>query len=70
MPSVGPVGWLVNGVALYGWSDGLSFNSGNVWQNVAMEFEKYELDVCYGMSTSPSNRYHRKCTLTSVQQVS
>ena len=60
MPSVGIVAWLVNGVPLYGWSDGLSFNSGNIWQNVAFKFQIYDFDICLGMATSPGNRYHRK----------
>jgi len=42
-----------------GWSDGLSYNGFNIWQNLAYEFQKYDVDVCNGAATS-SYPYHRK----------
>jgi|APCry1669189070_1035195.scaffolds.fasta_scaffold246478_1 hypothetical protein len=57
----GPVAWLVNGVALYGWSDTLSFNNQGVWQNLAMSFEVYDLDPCYGHAAG--TQYHRELEL-------
>ena len=55
----GPVAWMVNGIALYGLSDGQSYNGANVWQNLAAEFEKYDFDACNGEATS-TTPYHRK----------
>jgi hypothetical protein len=60
----GPVAWFVNGVAMYGMSDGFSYNGANVWQNLAMEFNKFDMDVCNGMATS-NTPYHRKLLLCS-----
>ena len=57
--ATGPVGWLVNGVALHGSNDGLSYNGFGVWQNIAFEFNKLDMDVCSGHSTS-IYPYHRK----------
>jgi len=57
-PLVGPVAWLVNGVALYGWGDTTSYQNGDVWQNVAMSFEIYDMDPCYGHAAN--EQYHRK----------
>ena len=61
----GPIGWLVNGIALYGWSDGQSYNGFNVWQNLIMEFEKFDLDVCKGQATAGSP-YHRKRSMINT----
>ena len=58
----GPVAWMVNGIALNGWSDGLSFSGSNVWQDVALEFVKDDLDVCYGEATATAP-YHRMTLL-------
>jgi hypothetical protein len=53
---------MVNGIALNGWSDGLSFGGSNVWQDVALEFVKDDLDVCYGEATATAP-YHRMTLL-------
>jgi len=55
----GPIAWFVNGIALYGISDGHSYNEAGVWQNIAMEFNKYDFDVCNGEATTLS-AYHRE----------
>jgi hypothetical protein len=49
---------MVNGVALYGWSDTLSYKSQGVWQNLAMSFEVYDMDPCYGHAAG--TQYHRE----------
>lgn len=56
---MGPVGRLVNGIALYSWNDGLSYNGFGVWENSAYEFLKYDLDICDGLAGS-DDPYHRK----------
>lgn len=43
-PVLGKIGSWVNGVAIYGTSDGLSYNSQGKWYNLAPEFEVYDLD--------------------------
>lgn len=61
MNSTGPIGWFLNGVPLHGYNDGLSYNGFDVWQNLAVEFLKFDLDVCNGHSTN-DYPYHRKYT--------
>jgi hypothetical protein len=55
----GPVAWFVNGISMNGWSDMMSYNGANAWQNIAFEFNKYDLDFCYGEATSDT-AYHRE----------
>lgn len=43
-PYLGKIGTWVNGVAIYGTSDGNSYNSQSKWYNLAPEFEVYDLD--------------------------
>ena len=59
----GPVAWMVNGIALYGLSDGYSYNGANIFQNLAAEFEKYDFDACNGQATT-STPYHRMNALS------
>lgn len=56
--STGQVGWFVNGVALYGWSDSLTYRGEGVWENLAAEFDKFDLDACLGHATAITS-YHR-----------
>jgi hypothetical protein len=53
-PYLGKIGSWVNGVAIFGTSDGLSYNSQGKWYNLAAEFEVYDLD---GISSSPSSSF-------------
>src|SRR5436190_12873822 len=41
--TLGATGLWVDGSAVYNWSDGMSYNNGNVWQNAAMSFEQYDM---------------------------
>lgn len=58
MSKKGPVGWFVNGIALYGLTDGYSYNGNGVWESVAVQLSKYDLDICRGLATA-STPYHR-----------
>ena len=40
------IGMLVNGVHIYGWGDLGSYNDEEVWWNVAMKYELYDIDIC------------------------
>lgn len=51
-------GHMVNGVAIFGWSDMNSYNSQGVWNNLAIKFEIYDLDICLGHAAN--GLYHRK----------
>jgi hypothetical protein len=56
--SSGTVGVFVSGVGAWSWTDGRSYNDGSVWNNLAMEFEEYDMDVCLGHAAQ--SIYHRK----------
>ena len=55
------VGYYVNGIPFWSWSDTTSYNSEGVWYSLAMKFEQYDMDVCVGHSASGT--YHRKFCL-------
>ncbi len=54
--SLDTVGLWVNGVSVYGYSDGMSYNMEDVWTNLAPAFEVYDIDVCHGHAAN--NDYH------------
>jgi hypothetical protein len=53
------MGYFVNGIPFWSWSDTKSYLSSGNWNQLAMEWEKYDLDVCYGHAAD--GEYHRKC---------
>lgn len=55
-PGLDTIGLWVNGVSVYGYSDGMSYNSEGVWMNLAPSFEAYDIDVCHGHAAN--NDYH------------
>ena len=55
----GEVGIAVNGVNLWSYSDSNTYESAGIWHSLAMSFEKYDMDVCYGHAAD--SVYHRKC---------
>lgn len=57
-PKLGVIGRLVNGVSIYGSSDGHSYNNGNVWSNSAPEFEEYDMDICNGHAANGDYHHH------------
>lgn len=48
----------VNGVSIFGWSDGQSYNNQNIWYNSAVEFEVYDLDLCGGHAANGEYHHH------------
>eukprot|EP00299_Pterocystis_sp_00344_P016493 c8275_g1_i4.p1 GENE.c8275_g1_i4~~c8275_g1_i4.p1 ORF type:complete len:658 (-),score=146.06 c8275_g1_i4:27-1814(-) len=55
---MGEIGTLINGVALFDWQDGNSYNSAKAWTNVAMKFELYDMDVCIGHAAGTNYHHH------------
>ena len=43
------IGYFVNGVAYYGWGDGVSYNSAGVWNN-AVVIKIVVIIICLGCS--------------------
>jgi hypothetical protein len=52
------IGYAVNGVALYSLGDGSTYNDENVWTNLAMFMELYDLDVCLGHAANGQYHHH------------
>lgn len=49
-------GLWVNGVAIFNWTDGQSYNNENTWYNLAQKLEVYDGDICDGHAAA--NEYH------------
>ena len=52
------IGTWVNGVSIFNWTDGQSYNNAGVWQNEAFHFEYYDLDICPGHSANGNYHHH------------
>ncbi|MCG8609496.1 MAG: YHYH protein, partial [Pseudomonadales bacterium] len=52
------IGYAVNGVSMYGWSDGQSYNSEGVWQALAPLAEVYDVDICGGHAANGDYHHH------------
>ena len=57
-PMLGSIGTWVNGVSIFGASDGQSYNNQNVWHNSAVAFEYYDLDQCNGHAVNGEYHHH------------
>lgn len=55
---LGALGLFVNGVSVYNWSDGASYNSEGVWMNVAAKYEVYDLGPCGGHAANGDYHHH------------
>ena len=55
---IGTLGYLVNGAAIFGWGDTNSFDGAGDWQNLAVVFEEFDLDVCLGHSAGGDYHLH------------
>lgn len=55
---IGAVGYAVNGVSIYGWTDGSSYNSQGSWQNLAAFAEVYDVDICGGHAANGDYHHH------------
>lgn len=52
------VGIMVNGASIYNWGDGMSYNNLGVWQTLAPEAEKYDVDLCGGHAAGTDYHHH------------
>lgn len=52
------IGTWVNGVAIFNWQDGTSYEGQRVWENDAFHFEAYDLDICPGHSANGHYHHH------------
>ncbi|MBK5267122.1 MAG: YHYH protein [Acidimicrobiia bacterium] len=64
---LGMIGLWVNGVAIFGWGDGQSYNNERVWENLAPVAESYDLDICPGHSAMGTYHHHSYPTCLADQ---
>ncbi len=55
---MGMQGMFVHGVQFYGWADGLDYKGDGYWHNIALAFEYYDFDICYGHGTNLGEYHH------------
>jgi hypothetical protein len=55
---LGKVGLWVNGSSIYNWGDGMSYNNGGDWQNLAPVAEFYDVDICGGHAANGDYHHH------------
>ncbi len=55
---LGSLGLFVNGVSVYNWTDGASYNNERVWMNVAAKYEAYDLGPCRGHAANGDYHHH------------
>jgi len=51
-------GLWVNGVALFNWDDAQTYQSQNVWHQLAAKFETYDVDICAGHAQQQGMYHH------------
>lgn len=56
--AINSVGLMLNGTSIFNWDDGQSYNSQNVWNNLAPVFEQYDVDICQGHAQQQGNYHH------------
>ena len=52
------VGYAVNGVSIYNWFDGMSYESAGVWTHLASIAELYDVDICGGHPAPTTYHHH------------
>ena len=66
---LGALGLFVNGVSIYNWSDGASYNNEGAWMNVAAQYEAYDLGPCRGHAAN-GDYHHHDLSSCLVEQLS
>ena len=64
---LGAIGYWVNGVSIFGASDGTSYQNQGVWLSSALAFEVYDLDICGGHAAN--GEYHHHQTPYCIQEM-
>lgn len=55
---LGAIGFAINGVSIYNWGDGQSYNNEGVWQTLAPFAEVYDVDICGGHAANGDYHHH------------
>ena len=52
------IGLLSNGINVFGWGDGHSYQNQNTWFQLAPVFEYYDMDLCFGHAAKSKYHHH------------
>ncbi|MDO3387431.1 YHYH protein [Gilvimarinus sp. SDUM040013] len=52
------IGLMLNGTSVYNWSDGVSYQGQGTWNQLAPEFEIYDVDICSGHAQTEGDYHH------------
>jgi len=55
---LGAIGWWLNGVSVYNWSDGQTYNAEGQWRNVAQVLEIFDMGPCVGHAANGDYHHH------------
>ncbi|WP_141215660.1 YHYH protein [Hahella sp. CCB-MM4] len=55
---LGVVGYAINGVSIFNWDDGQSYNREDVWHTLAPVAEAYDVDICGGHAANGEYHHH------------
>lgn len=55
---LGVMGYAINGVSIYNWGDGQSYNSEGTWQSLAPFAESTDVDLCGGHAAEGDYHHH------------
>jgi hypothetical protein len=55
---LGTAGLMVNGVAMFNWTDSFTYDNEGVWYNLAQKLEIYDLGVCAGHAAGGNYHHH------------
>jgi len=55
---LGVIGYFVNGVSVFNWGDGSSYNNQQVWHPRAARAEYYDVDICHGHAANGEYHHH------------
>lgn len=67
--ALGSIGMYRNGVPIYNWNDGHSYNNADVWHQLASAFEKYDADLCDGHAQMQGAYHHHDLPVCLQEEI-
>lgn len=64
---LGPIGYFANGVSIYDWNDGQSYEGERIWQHTAANAEIHDLDICLGHAARGDYHHHNHSACLAEQ---
>lgn len=67
--ALGSVGMFRNGVPIYNWNDGHTYNNAGVWHQIAPVFEYYDVDLCEGHAQQQGAYHHHADPVCLAEEI-